>query len=354
MSIRSHSRFCVAVIGLTLTIPLCAAPPAPKAPAPKPKDNAIEQLVDRVRDVYLQNKDAVVRIIATDRYGKLSGTGFFTDPSGTIYTLAAIVDGATEVEVYHKDKVYPARILVSDPRSGIAILKVDATMTPFLPTKGASGLEVASPVLAIGYPMDLPSSPTFGIVAGFDRKYLTQYFNTTHIRANLPVQQGQGGSPVLNIDGKVVGIVDSCINGGTGCYILPIEAVEKVRGDFMRFGSIKHGWIGVHVEDADASKGSTARIVDLDINSPANGSGLQSGDILLRIGNTKIAHAEDIVDASYFLTAGDVTPIVVVRDGKEYTMHVKPDVHPITRQMAQSANILNFFVKSAPSPEATK
>ncbi|MEO6054669.1 MAG: S1C family serine protease [Chthoniobacterales bacterium] len=348
MSIRSHSRvprLCFAAVWFSILSVVVAQ---------AADDSAIEQLVDRVRDVYMQNKDAVVRIIAKDQYGKLSGTGFFTDPSGTIYTLAAIIDGAREVEVYHRDKVYSARILASDPRSGIAILKVDATMMPFLPTKGGNALEIASPVIAIGYPMDLPSSPTFGIVAGFDRKYFTQYFNTTHIRANLPVQQGQGGSPVMNIDGKVIGIVDSCINGGTGCYILPIEAVEKIHSDFMRFGSIKHGWIGVHVEDTEPVKGSTARIVDMDINSPANGSGLQSGDMLVRIGSTKISCAEDIVDASYFLTAGDVTPIVVWRNGKEYTVHVKPDVHPIARQMEQSANILNFFVTRDPAPAATK
>ncbi|MEO6847988.1 MAG: S1C family serine protease [Chthoniobacterales bacterium] len=342
MNIRLSFRLLLATVGMTVFSALTASA----------ADSAIEKLVDRVRDIYEQNKTMVVRVVATDRYGKLCGTGFFIDPSGTIYTLGAIVDGATDIKVYHGNKVFTARMLVSDSRSGIAILKVD-TLSAFFPTKGAGPVDIATPVVSIGYPMDLPSSPTFGIVAGFDRKYLGLYFNTTHIRANMPVQQGQGGSPVLDIDGKLVGIVVSCLNNGTGCYILPIEAAEKIRNEYTRFGTLKPGWIGVHVEDVTkAENGSTARVAELDIDSPANGSGIQLGDILLKIGNSKISSAEDVLDASYFLTAGDSTPITVSRQGKEYTMQVAPHLHPIALQKEHGTNLMNFFVGRNPAEQA--
>ena len=97
---------------------------------------------------------------------------------------------------------------MADLRSGIALLKVDAA-TPFLPIGKSAELGLATPVVAIGYPLDLPESPSFGMIAGFDRKYLGRYFSTTHLRINLPTQRGEAGAPLLNFQGEVVGILVS-------------------------------------------------------------------------------------------------------------------------------------------------
>ena len=86
------------------------------------------------------------------------------------------------------------RQLMADLRSGIALLKVDAA-TPALPIGKSAELELATPVVTIGYPLDLPQSPSFGMIAGFDRKFLGRYFSTTHLRVNLPTQRGEAGAP---------------------------------------------------------------------------------------------------------------------------------------------------------------
>lgn len=283
-----------------------------------------------VRRVFEERKEAVVRVRARDGLGIRFGSGFFVDPAGTIYTHAGIVLKADEVTVLYDGRELPAKVLVADQRSGIAVLKVDAN-SPFIPVGDSQALEVASPLVMLGYPGDMDACPSFGIVAGFDREYQGQYFSTTHVRANMPVQRGQGGAPVLNMLGEAVGVLVGTIEGGLACHILPIRAAEKVRLDLVRFGELRPGWVGVEVEDASsASGGSTARVELLDPATPASQSGLKPGDILLQIGSTPITASEDVIDASYFLTAGDSAEIEFSRGGERMKVSVKPTIHPLS------------------------
>ncbi len=287
-----------------------------------------------VRKIFAERKDAVVRVRARDGLGIRFGSGFFVDPGGTIFTHAGIVLKADEVTVIHEGRELPARVLVADLRSGIAILKVEAN-SPFIPVGDSTAVALASPVLMLGFPEDMDLCPNFGFVAGFDRQYLGQYFSTTHIRANLPVQRGQGGAPVLNMKGEAVGVLVGRIEGGSACHILPIRAAEKVRLDLVRFGELRPGWVGVEVEDGAASGGSTARVHELDPSTPAAQSGLAPGDTILRIGKTPVTTSEDVLDAAYFLTAGDAAEIEVMRGTEQLKFTVKPELHPLSpeRQM---------------------
>lgn len=289
-----------------------------------------ESITGEVNRVFKERRSAVVKVRAKDPFGIRFGSGFFADPAGTIYTHAGIVLKADEVTVIHDGRELPAKVLVSDLRSGIALLKVE-TNSPFIPVGDSSELAVTSPVVMIGYPEDMEACPSFGIVAGFDRKYLGQYFSTTHIRANLPVQRGQGGAPILNMRGEAVGILVGRLEGGSACHILPMRAAEKVRLEFVRFGELRPGWVGVQVEDTTSDEaGSTARIEIVDESTPAAQSGLQPGDVVVRIASTPVQSSEDVLDASYFLTAGDPAEIEIVRDGKNMTLQVKPTLHPLS------------------------
>ncbi|MFZ4774174.1 MAG: S1C family serine protease [Terrimicrobiaceae bacterium] len=293
------------------------------------EDPVADSFTAQVRKVFEERKDAVVKVRARDGLGIRFGSGFFVDPAGTIYTHAGIVLKADEVAVIFNGRELPARVLVADERSGIAILKVDAS-TPFIPLGDSKKLTVASPVILIGYPEDLEASPSFGIVAGLDRKHLGQYFSTTHFRANLPVQRGEGGAPVLSLRGDAIGILVGRIDAGAACHILPMHAAEKVRMDLARFGELRPGWVGVEVEDAkEAVLGSTAKVGALDPSTPASLCGLQKGDVLLKVGETSIASSEDVLDASYFLTAGDNADIEVQRGPEKITISVRPALHPL-------------------------
>jgi len=292
------------------------------------QDQSATTISREVKDVFERAARAVVKIHAIDRMGALSGTGFFIDPTGTLYTAYSVGGEADNVSVEFKGKKYPARQLLADLRSGIAILKIDAA-TPTLPIGKSEELEIATPVVAIGYPLDLSETPCFGMIGGFDKKCLGGYFPTTHLRVNLPPQRGEGGAPLLNLNGEVVGILLYSLENNSSCYALPIDAAEKIRSDFMRFGEARHGWIGANVSEATTPvDGSRAVTTEIMKDTPAAESGMKPGDIVLQIGRTKVREPEDILDASFFLTAGDTIPITVMRGNEKLTFSVQADYHP--------------------------
>src|SRR5436190_9871080 len=285
----------------------------------------------QVKDIFERAAKAVVKIHGVDEHSPICGTGFFIDPTGTLYTAYTVGGEAGNFTIEFGGKKYPARQLLADIRSGTAMLKIDAP-TPALPIGKSEGLEVATPVLAVGYPLDLPETPNFGMIAGFDRKYLGRYFSTTHLRVNLPTQRGEAGAPLLNMKGEVVGILVSSLENNSSCYAVPIEAAEKIHGDFVRFGEARHGWIGINVSEAPtAVEGSRAEMTQIMDGTPAANSGIKPGDILLRVGRKKVTQPEDVLDASFFITAGDTVPITVIRRNEKLTFNVQAEIHPASQ-----------------------
>jgi len=304
------------------------ATPAPVSESPRTQEPSTSSISREVKEIYEKSGKAVVKIRGTDQHGDLSGTGFFIDPAGTLYTAFSVGGDTENLTVEFDGKTYPARVMMADLRSGIAILKADIA-TPALPIGKSETMEVATPVMTIGYPLDLPSTPSFGMVAGFDRKFLGRYFCTTHVRVNLPTQRGEAGAPLLNFKGEVIGILVAQIESGSACYALPIDAAEKIRNDFIRFGEPRHGWVGIYVAAAEKPiDGSTAQMTEIMKDTPAFGSGVQPGDILLQVGKTKVHQPEDVIDASFFITAGDTVPITVMRGTEKMTFEVQSDFHP--------------------------
>ena len=286
---------------------------------------------NQVKDIFARAAKAVVKIHGVDEHSEICGTGFFIDPTGTLYTAYTVGGEAGNFTIEFGGKKYPARQLLADIRSGTAMLKIDEA-TPALPIGKSEQLEVATPIISIGFPLDLPETPNFGMVAGFDRKYLGRYFSTTHVRLNLPSQRGEAGAPLLNMKGEVVGIVVSSLENNSACYAVPIEAAEKIRGDFMRFGEARHGWVGINVSLArQPVEGSLAEMTHIMEETPAAKSGIKAGDILLQVGRKKVTQPEDVLDASFFITAGDLVPITVMRGNQKLTFNVQATMHPASK-----------------------
>lgn len=294
----------------------------------KAEENVLSSVTEAVQTVFKNARGAVVKIRSSDKHGRCVGSGFFIDPNGTLYTTYAVAGESDRILVEVGGRELPATRLVSDARSGVALLKVDAR-TPFLPIGKSSVLEIASPVVTVGYPMDLPITPTLGFIGGFDLRYLDRYFTTTHIRANVSVQRGESGAPLINTQGEVIGILISGLDGGSACFALPIEAAEKIRSDYVRFGEVRHGWIGITVSE---SASGTAVIDTLGDDTPAMNSGIRQGDTLIKIGSVAVAKPEDVLNGSYFLTAGETIPVEVVREGKHLSFSVAAVEHPFSEK----------------------
>src|SRR6058998_3542031 len=297
------------------------------------QEQSATAISQHVKDIFARAAKAVVKIHGIDEHSEICGTGFFIDPTGTLYTAYTVGGEAGNFSVEFGGKKYPARQLVADVRSGTAMLKVEET-TPALPIGKSEQLEVATPVVAIGFPLDLQETPNFGMIAGFDRKYLGRYFSTIHLRVNVPTQRGEAGAPLLNMRGEVVGIIVSSLENNSSCYAVPIEAAEKNRNDFVRFGEARHGWIGINVSEAPKPvEGSRAEMTQIMEGTPAAGSGIKPGDILLQVGRKKVTQPEDVLDASFFITAGDNVPITVMRGNQKLTFHVQADLHPASKNV---------------------
>src|SRR6266704_1207998 len=305
------------------------------------QEQSATAISQQVKEIFERCAKAVVKIHGVDEHSEICGTGFFIDPTGTLYTAYTVGGEAGNFTIEFAGKKYPARQLLADIRSGTAMLKVEVA-SPALPIGKSEGLEVATPVVAVGYPLDLPETPNFGMVAGFDRKYLGRYFSTTHLRLNLPTQRGEAGAPLLNMKGEVVGILVSSLENNSACYAVPIEAAEKIRSDFVRFGEARHGWVGINVSEAPKPvEGSCAEMAQIWEGTPAAGSGIKPGDILLQVGRKKVTQPEDVLDASFFITAGDTVPITVMRGNQKLTFHVQADLHPASKNVPLIASPTN-------------
>ena len=324
------ARFAVAILAVAATGSLRAQP------------RSTSEISREVKEVFARSAKAVVKIHAVDQHGKIAGTGFFIDPAGTLYTAFSVSADAENFTIEYDGKLLPARQVLADRRSGIALLKVDDITSPSLPIGRSDELEVATPVVTVGFPLDLPETPSFGMIAGFDRKLLGRYFSTTHLRINLPTQRGEAGAPLLNFKGEVGGILVSSGDDGSACYALPIKAAEKIHSDFVRFGEARHGWVGINVAEAPAPlEGSRAEFTEIMPGTPAADCGARPGDILLQVGKTFVHEPEDVIDASFFITAGDKVPITVLRDGEKLTLEVEAGFHPAAQRPAVIASPLS-------------
>ena len=318
------------------------APPVSSAEESK----IFKAIAEEVDAIFTKAKEAVVKIEATDVYGPHEGTGFFIDPAGTIYTHYSVAGRSWDLTVEFASKKYPAHCLLADPRSGVTLIKIDATQTPFLPIGKSADLRIASPVVVIGYPMGLPASPTFGLVGGFDQKIFDRHLATTHIRANVPVQSGEQGAPLLNNNGEVVGILVCRLDYGATCLGLPIQAAEKVRADYLRYSDVRPGWLGVEAEPEgrDDAHGAV-KITQVTDGGPADLGGLREGDVLKRVGSTPIRRFADLRDAAFFLSADQKVPIVVMRGEEELYLEAMAGMPPDQRSAAPPSKSIDENVQ---------
>jgi len=328
-----------------------------------------DTLSSEVQAVFQRCAPAVVKIEAEDDSGPLSGTGFFIDPNGTIYTNYSVGGESHDIVISYGAERYPAYRIAADARSGLAILtirqpaihggatlpadpanglselKVEPQKTPFLPLGKASDLGTASLVMTIGYPLDLPVTPNVGCVGGFGIYYGdNQYFAVSHIRANVPAQYGEAGAPLLNMDGEVVGILESSVAGGAGCFVLPIEAAEKVHSDVVRFGEVRPGWLGIRFDKSDAAN-SAIEVQGFVDGSPAETSGVKPGDIIQQVGDRKVSTLEDVLNAAFYMTAGEAVPLTISRDGQTMVVPVVPGMNPLVEQPVAPGPVIGFSLR---------
>ncbi|MCE9586957.1 MAG: S1C family serine protease [Verrucomicrobia bacterium] len=269
----------------------------------------------------IQRTGAVVRVRGTDARGELNGTGFFVDPTGTICTVADLVKGSDSIVIVKGGKAYPCKILALDEGSGTAFLKLIGEMPHsgenFLSPRALPTPYPFTPAIAIGYPREEDPSISVGMITGTKSHEGDYFFRVPQHMAKILLTEGEAGSPVFDLDGHLIGMVLAGNSQAGDCRILPSGAIEKLHMDLLRFGQLHQGWVGAVVEEAAVPEGSSStRIAAVEPGSPAEAAGLQSGDMILALGTRRITQPDTLLEASFYLTAGESVPMTIWRGGK--------------------------------------
>jgi S1-C subfamily serine protease len=193
---------------------------------------------------------------------------------------------------------------------------------------------VGSIAIAITSPLDFEPTPVMGLFTGVERKLGNKVFPTSYIRTSIPVDGGQGGCPILDLNGRFIGMSVASITELNGSFSLPVDALVRVRDDLIFSGHIIHGWMGFEVTTklhADDSNG--VYISKVLTGAPAAQAGLKKDDQLVSIAGRSIEDVFDVPGAFFFTRANQFTPVEVYRGEELLKLSVKtlsrPEKEPI-------------------------
>lgn len=266
------------------------------------------------------------------------GSGFIISADGYILTNAHVVEDADEVTVRLTDqREFKAKVVGSDRRSDVALLKISAKELPVVNIGDSSKLEVGEWVAAIGSPFGFTNSVSQGIVSAKGRSLPGERGENIvpFIQTDVPINPGNSGGPLFNMNGEVVGI-NSQIYSRSGGYMglsfaIPINLAMKVKGELLQHGTVRRGRLGVNIQNVSPEhaksfglkKASGALITSVEKDGPADRAGLEIGDIILKFDGRQLNSSEELVREVADAAPGSIAKLQVWRKGAAKEMSVK-------------------------------
>jgi len=281
---------------------------------------------------------------------KSLGSGFIISKDGYVMTNYHVVKDGDEIIVRLSDhRELKAEVIGVDPRSDVALLKVDATGLPVAKIGESSDLEVGEWVLAIGSPFGFDHSATAGIVSAKGRSLPRENY-VPFIQTDVAINPGNSGGPLFNQAGEVVG-VNSQIYSRTGGYMglsfaIPIEVAMDVADQLKTSGKVSRGWLGVLIQDVTLDLAESfgmkrprgALVAKVLPDSPALAAGIDVGDVIVDFNGQDVMNSSSLPPIVGSSEVGVKLPVVVIRNGREKTMHVKLGELPDDEVVAQASN----------------
>jgi len=309
-----------------------------KATPPAPDDTPLDRFFRR----FLPDDDSIVPRDQITR----QGSGFFISPDGYVVTNNHVVDGAKTVEVTtDSGKAYTARVIGTDERTDIALIKVDGR-TDFPVAKFAERIpRVGDWVLAIGNPFGLGGTVTAGIVSARGRDIGSGPYDD-FIQIDAPVNQGNSGGPAFNVEGNVIGMNTAIVSPSGGSvgigFAIPAEAVKSVVAELREKGRVVRGWIGVQIQSitpeiADnlgLKESRGALVAEPEPNGPAGKAGIEAGDIVTAVHGKTIGDSRELARTISTMPPGATVRLTVLRKGQERAVNVTLTELPEPREAA--------------------
>jgi serine protease Do len=272
------------------------------------------------------------------------GSGFIISTDGYILTNHHVVKDADEIVVKLTDRrELVAKLIGSDARTDIAVLKVQATGLPVVNIGSPNNLKVGEWVLAIGSPFGFDQSVTAGIVSAKGRSLPGGNY-VPFIQTDVAINPGNSGGPLFNMDGKVVGI-NSQIYSRTGGFMglsfaIPIDVAMNVVAQIKKGGKAAHGWLGVQIQDVTRQLAESfgmkrpygALVSKVIPSSPAEKAGLQIGDVITEFNGHPIENSADLPPMVGMTPINEEAKLTIIRQGETETIDFKigllPDEEP--------------------------
>lgn len=267
--------------------------------------------------------------------GVALGSGFIISKDGIIVTNNHVIDKATSIKVTLDDGTeLPAKLVGADPKSDLAVLKIEADRKlPTIEWGDSDKLKLGDQIVAIGNPFGIGTTVTAGIVSARGRDLHSGPYDD-FIQIDAPINHGNSGGPLVDLDGKVVGIntaIYSPNGGSVGVgFAIPSDQAKVIVAKLQKDGSIDHGFLGVNIQPvtkdvAEAiglSKAEGALVSNVNDDSPAAEAGLKSGDIVTAIGGNEVRTPKDLSRFVADLSPGDKETLSVWRNGSTKSFDV--------------------------------
>jgi len=276
------------------------------------------------------------------------GSGVIVSPEGYILTNNHVVEGATEIRVTTSDKhEFKARIVGTDPKTDLAVLKVDATNLPAITIADSSKVQVGDYALAIGDPFGVGETVTMGIVSAKGRTNLGIEDLEDFIQTDAPINPGNSGGALVNDRGELIGINTAILSHGSGGnegvgFAIPSNLARNVMEQIVRNGKVTRAYMGIYIQGVSPELAKAfgegapqgALVGDVEPGSPGEKGGLKKGDIIVALNGTPVTDSNQLRMSIAMMAPGATANLKVWRNGSEHNSAVKLGEMPGEKEQA--------------------
>ncbi len=279
------------------------------------------------------------------------GSGVIVTKNGYILTNNHVVDGAKKVMVTLPDgREFTAKVVGRDPKTDIAVVKIDADNLPVVPMADSHNVEVGDVVLAIGNPFGVGETVTEGIVSAKHRSDMGIEDYEDFIQTDAAINPGNSGGALVDIDGRLIGINTAILTHSGGSqgvgFAIPSNLARSVMESLIQYGHVTRGYMGVMIQNVTPAlapefglkKDAGALVSEVVPNGPAHNAGFKDGDVIVKFNGENVTDSRNLQLEVAATKPGSKVPVEILRNGNEKTLEVTIKQLPGTEQLAKAGS----------------